>query len=148
MSGITLSWAIPFFALIDYGATPRFDEVFLALLVSCGLSTLSFTLYLFAVLMSRRDQKPIRAYSGVAEQSLPENRWFDSISDSPIGDWEQDILNRSAFVDSLISAIMVSKAPVVAIHGAYGDGKTSVGEKPERPRRSSSIYHVASWIAG
>jgi len=126
VSGITLSWAIPFFALIDYGATPRFDEVFLALLVSCGLSTLSFTLYLFAVLMSRRDQKPIRAYSGVAEQSLPENRWFDSISDSPIGDWEQDILNRSAFVDSLISAIMVSKAPVVAIHGAYGDGKTSV----------------------
>jgi KAP family P-loop domain len=127
VSGVTVFWAIPFFALLDYGAPPRFHEILLSLGTSSALSIVSFILYLCAELMSRRDQKAISAYSGVVGQSsLAENRWPDSISDSPIGEWEQDILNRSAFVESLISAIMVSKAPVIAIHGAYGDGKTSV----------------------
>lgn len=127
VGGTIFLWALSFFALLDYDAPPRIHEISLALLVACGFSTASLTLYLCGLLASLREQKPIRAYSAAAEQpSLPENRWSNSISDSPISDWEQDILNRSPFVESLISAIMVSKAPVVAIHGAYGDGKTSI----------------------
>lgn len=47
-------------------------------------------------------------------------------SDEPIELWEQDALGRAALVDSLSTKIMVGKAPVIALSGAFGAGKTSI----------------------
>jgi hypothetical protein len=48
------------------------------------------------------------------------------VSDTPIESWEFDILNRGAVVESLVERVLVSRVPVVALHGEYGDGKSSV----------------------
>jgi hypothetical protein len=47
-------------------------------------------------------------------------------SDDPIQTWTQDALGRAALVDSISVKVMVSKAPVVALTGPFGVGKTSV----------------------
>jgi len=48
-----------------------------------------------------------------------------SESDDPIESWPQDALGRAALVDSLSVKIMIAKAPVLALDGAFGSGKTS-----------------------
>jgi hypothetical protein len=47
-------------------------------------------------------------------------------SESPIESWDEDLLNRSSFVEMLAMKILVSKIPVIALRGAFGDGKSSV----------------------
>jgi hypothetical protein len=47
-------------------------------------------------------------------------------SDDPIEFWEQDALGRAALVDILSIKIMIGKAPVLAISGTFGSGKTSI----------------------
>ena len=49
-----------------------------------------------------------------------------SESDDPIQSWSQDALGRAALVDSLSVKIMIAKAPVLALSGAFGVGKTSI----------------------
>jgi predicted KAP-like P-loop ATPase len=46
--------------------------------------------------------------------------------DTPILKSADDILGRDAVVTSLVRAIVSDRAPVVALTGAFGDGKTSV----------------------
>lgn len=47
-------------------------------------------------------------------------------SDDPIEFWEQDALGRAALVDILSIKIMIGKAPVLALSGTFGSGKTSI----------------------
>jgi AAA ATPase domain len=47
-------------------------------------------------------------------------------SDDPIQTWTQDVLGRAALVDILSVKIMIGKAPVIALSGPFGVGKTSV----------------------
>lgn len=46
-------------------------------------------------------------------------------SDDPIKSWAQDALGRAALVDSLSVKIMIAKAPVLVLSGAFGSGKAS-----------------------
>lgn len=46
-------------------------------------------------------------------------------SASPIESFEEDRLGRSAFIEALARTTLVSKAPVIALRGNFGDGKTS-----------------------
>ena len=46
--------------------------------------------------------------------------------DKPIERAAEDILNRSAVVGSIVRAVVSDFVPVLAVTGAYGDGKTSV----------------------
>lgn len=46
--------------------------------------------------------------------------------DEPISTKDQDILVRDAVVASIVRAVVEDRAPVVALTGAFGDGKTSV----------------------
>ena len=46
--------------------------------------------------------------------------------DKPIEGAAEDILNRSAVVGSIVRAVVSDFVPVLAVTGAYGDGKTSV----------------------
>lgn len=150
VSGLTFLWAVPFYALIDYSTAPRSHEIFQALLSSSALSILSFIIYMSALVASNRELKPIRVQVPVTGQSrLPEERWIASVSDSPIDDWDQDILNRSAFVESLISAIMGSGVPVVAIHGTYGDGKTSLLHLLQKSLKGHAVVvEFSTWLPG
>lgn len=150
VSGLTVIWAVPFYTVIDYSAPPGLHEVFRAVLLSSAFSILSFVLYLSALIASRRDQKPIRVQRAATAQSrLPEERWIASASDAPIDEWDQDILSRSAFVESLTSAIMTSGAPVVAIHGTYGDGKTSVLHLLQKTLKDHAVVvEFSTWLPG
>ena len=46
--------------------------------------------------------------------------------DAPIDSWNEDLLNRSAFVEMLALNILVSKPAVIMLRGSFGDGKSSV----------------------
>lgn len=46
--------------------------------------------------------------------------------DRPISKREEDTLGRGDVVDSITRAIVNDRAPVIAVTGSYGDGKTSV----------------------
>lgn len=46
--------------------------------------------------------------------------------ESPIGSWAEDRLDRSSLVEMLTLKILVSKVPVIALRGNFGDGKSSV----------------------
>jgi hypothetical protein len=46
--------------------------------------------------------------------------------DAPIDSWDEDLLNRSAFVEMLALNILVSKPAVIMLRGSFGDGKSSV----------------------
>jgi hypothetical protein len=46
--------------------------------------------------------------------------------DAPISSWDEDLLNRSAFVEMLALNILVSKPAVIMLRGSFGDGKSSV----------------------
>jgi hypothetical protein len=47
-------------------------------------------------------------------------------TDSPIESWEEDRLSWSPFVSMLASRVLTSRAPVIAVRGDFGCGKSSV----------------------
>jgi hypothetical protein len=49
-----------------------------------------------------------------------------SESDDPIQSWSEDSLDRAGLVDSLSVKLLISKAPVIALFGEFGSGKTSI----------------------
>jgi hypothetical protein len=50
----------------------------------------------------------------------------DAGSDDPIDRWDQDIIGRAAVVELLAEHALQNRTPVLALHGDFGDGKTSV----------------------
>lgn len=52
--------------------------------------------------------------------------WSPSAGDEAIQSWDQDLLGRKPTVQQIAEFAFRLHAPVVALHGAYGDGKTSV----------------------
>jgi hypothetical protein len=47
-------------------------------------------------------------------------------SDDPIQTWSEDALSRTSLIDSLTIKLLISKAPVIALFGEFGSGKTSI----------------------
>lgn len=56
----------------------------------------------------------------------PEQRWEAPISDDPIRNWDGDLIGRASVVELLADHSLHLRAPVVALHGDLGDGKSSV----------------------
>jgi len=54
------------------------------------------------------------------------SRWKASAGDDPIKDWADDIIGRTAIVEVLANHALRLRTPIVALHGCFGDGKTSV----------------------
>lgn len=73
----------------------------------------------------------------------------ESDPDRPIEGAEEDILNRSAVVASIVRAIVSDVVPVLAVTGAYGDGKTSVLNllTKELERRKDVVFvRFSTWL--
>ncbi len=70
-------------------------------------------------------------------------------TDEPIESWEQDALGRAAVVEILTSKIMIGKAPVIALSGPLGVGKTSVLNLLQAHLRDKAIVvRFVTWLPG
>jgi hypothetical protein len=70
-------------------------------------------------------------------------------SDDPIQTWAQDALGRAALVDSLSVKIMIAKAPVLALSGPFGSGKTSTLNLLREHLESKTItVSFSTWLPG
>lgn len=70
-------------------------------------------------------------------------------SDDPIHDWTEDTLDRSSIVDVLTTKLLIAKAPVIALFGEYGSGKTSVLNLLRAHLRGKAIVVTFStWLPG
>jgi hypothetical protein len=71
--------------------------------------------------------------------------------DLPIHDWHEDRLNRGPFIQSVADLILRDKAPVLAIVGPFGEGKTSalnllgasINSRPDL-----IVITFSSWLPG
>ena len=69
--------------------------------------------------------------------------------DKPIEGADQDILNRGAVVASIVRAVAGDLVPVLAITGAYGDGKSSVLNllaKELESRKDVVFVRFSTWL--
>src|SRR5579863_1724300 len=91
------------------------------------------------VLLVRRD-----ARIGEGEELLAE-----ADPDSPISKSDEDILGRSSVVASVLRAVVNDRAPVIALTGTYGDGKTSVLNllaKALEARKDVACVRFSTWL--
>jgi predicted KAP-like P-loop ATPase len=71
--------------------------------------------------------------------------------DLPIRDWAEDCLNRGSFIESVANLILRQYAPVVAIVGSFGDGKTSflnLLHTTLSSRNDLVVVNFNSWLPG
>jgi hypothetical protein len=70
-------------------------------------------------------------------------------SDDPIETWSEDTLGRAALVDSLTVKLLISKAPVIALFGEFGSGKTSVlNLLREHLSGKAIVVSFSTWLPG
>lgn len=70
-------------------------------------------------------------------------------SDDPIETWTEDTLGRAAIVDSLSIKLLISKAPVIALFGEFGSGKTSLlNLLREHLARKAIVVSFSTWLPG
>jgi predicted KAP-like P-loop ATPase len=84
-----------------------------------------------------------------ATANEPVNR--DVTFDLPIHDWTEDRLSRTVFVREIANLVLKDKAPVVAVVGSFGEGKSSVLnllEKTLAPRNDLIVASFSSWLPG
>ena len=107
----------------------------------------SFALYLAAIMRAERtvsetDFKVPSSVRAIAGSQLEE-------SDDPIESWAQDALGRAALVDSLSIKIMIAKAPVLMLSGAFGAGKTSILKLlSEHLGGKAIVVSFSTWLPG
>jgi hypothetical protein len=91
------------------------------------------------------DEKDIQvstAVKNVAGTELTE-------SDDPIQTWSEDSLGRAALVDSLSVKLLISKAPVIALFGEFGSGKTSIlNLLREHLEGKAIVVSFSTWLPG
>lgn len=111
-----------FFALLPLSCFSH--RIILICAIPAGWFVCSFALHLRARIYAERTirEEEFKVPSNV--RSLAGSQLRES--DDPIEFWEQDALGRAALVDSLSVKIMIGKAPVLALSGTFGSGKTSI----------------------
>jgi hypothetical protein len=149
--GITSGlWFLPFVVtFLILSATPyRFRHRLLAAVIAILASVvLSTWHHCRAIARSRHvpDEKDIQvstAVKNVAGTDLSE-------SDDPIQSWSEDSLGRAALVDSLSIKLLISKAPVIALFGEFGSGKTSIlNLLREHLEGKVIVVSFSTWLPG
>ena len=72
-----------------------------------------------------------------------------SESDDPIESWAEDTLGRAALIDSLSVKLLISKAPVIALFGEFGSGKTSIlNLLREHLQGKAIVVSFRTWLPG
>ena len=143
-------WFIPFvLTLCLLGATHhRFRYRLLAegvgLLIGGGFGMLH---YCRAIARSRHipNEKDIQVSTAVRDRVGTQL----SESDDPIESWAEDTLGRAALIDSLSVKLLISKAPVIALFGEFGSGKTSILNLLGAHLRGKAIVvSFSTWLPG
>jgi hypothetical protein len=126
-SGVTSGLVLmPFVLAFTFSILPssRLHHRFILGCITIGVCFLSgFLLYLRAEIRRERTVGEDELIVPSSVRSLAGTQLEDS--DDPIQSWAQDALGRASLVDSLSIKIMIAKAPVLWLSGAFGSGKTS-----------------------
>src|ERR1019366_91545 len=70
-------------------------------------------------------------------------------SDDPITTWEEDTLGRAPVVDRLAILALIAKAPVVALYGGFGSGKTSIlNLLRAHLKHKAVVVSFSTWLPG
>lgn len=111
-----------FLALVPPSCVP--DRILLGGVTAAIWFAGSFGLHLRAKIHAERtiSEDEFKVPSSIKSQSGSQL----AESDDPIESWEQDALGRAALVDIISTKIMIGKAPVLALSGTFGAGKTSI----------------------
>jgi KAP-like P-loop domain-containing protein len=145
ISGLTIVWALPLFYFFGEASAGWSTKIIGSMSVGLLLSILSTTFFVKAA--SRRANPQVLRPMRPKTQDHRENNTSDLESDSPIETAQQDRLNRSELVDSLAIASIESRAPVIAIEGDYGDGKSSVlNLLQERLEGQAIVVSFKTWL--
>jgi KAP-like P-loop domain-containing protein len=97
--------------------------------------------------VSRKSHGPTLQPAPARDKITLEEHLSDLEADSPIESASQDLLNRSELVESFATMIVVSQAPVIAIEGDYGDGKSSVlNLLRERLAADAIVVSFKTWL--
>lgn len=76
-------------------------------------------------------------------------REWSAVSDEPIKSWAEDALGRESLVDALTTKILISRAPIVALFGDFGSGKTStLNLLREHLQGKAVIVSFNTWLPG
>jgi hypothetical protein len=99
-----------------------------------------------------RSSQPLTLRLNIPAQNrrvLVGRRWEASSSDDPIANWEDDIIGRAAVVEALAQHALSLRAPVVALNGEFGDGKSSVLNLLKKAVEGQAIIvSFNAWLPG
>jgi hypothetical protein len=88
----------------------------------------------------------------IPKQVIDQNnreKWAFPAGDDPIDRWNQDIIGRAAVVELLAEHALRNRTPVVALHGDFGDGKTSVLHLLRQAVQGKAIVvSFSAWLPG
>jgi hypothetical protein len=150
VGGLTVWWCVSFFVFCSWDSLLLFRQLEYSLASAIFLTLISLILRVralessFSVPKSVTFAVPKRGHGATPEENLSK---LDA--DSPIQEWDQDVLERPALVESIATTVMVSKAPVVAIQGAFGDGKSSILNLLRRTLEPHAIViPFSTWLPG
>lgn len=149
VSGLAVLWAVSFFVFFSWNSLFLFQQLRYSLYAALFLTLVSLALRVRALESSRTPNAisfavPKRGLNVAQADGLAQ---LDP--DCPIQEWDQDVLQRSALVESVAITVIVSRAPVVIIEGPFGDGKSSVLNLLKRTLQSHSIVvSFSTWLPG
>jgi predicted KAP-like P-loop ATPase len=148
VSGLTATWGLSFFYNFCFEHLSLGRKLVGTIALGSAFSLLSAVFRFSAI--SRTSKKPTlpAAPRTEARPIVYEHlRYLED--DSPIENASQDLLSRSALVDSLARTILVLQAPVIALEGEYGDGKSSVlNLLRERLEGHAVVVSFKTWLPG
>jgi len=124
VSGLTVIWGICTFYCFATPQPPTKERLAGTLVPGALLTLVSLGLHIRGA-SQRAKGMALTPYSTPAKPTIEEH-FRDFKGDSPIEKPSQDLLNRSGVVDWLAVTLVELQAPVIALEGDYGDGKTSV----------------------
>lgn len=116
-------------------------------IASCTFFAISFNFYL------RRPATLLNAITHTDLRVRPDERPSDeetaAFGDEPIRMWKEDILGRAAVVDIITNKALVAGAPVIAVSGPLGVGKTSVlNLLQDHIEDKAIVVRFVTWLPG
>lgn len=100
---------------------------------------------------------PVRQFSNELRLNIPrqtsdlnkKQMWDLAGTDDPIDRWDQDIIGRAALVELIAEHALRNRTPVIALHGDFGDGKTSVLRLLRQAVQGRAIVvSFSGWLPG
>lgn len=145
VSGLTVIWSLSFFCFFGFEHFSLSKKLGGAATLGTLLSILSTGFYFLA--LPRRSRRVTLSPAPAGVKATLKESLDQLLDDSPIDSAREDLLNRSALVDSLATTIMESQGSVIALEGEYGDGKSSaLNLLRERLAGQAIVVTFKTWL--